>query len=426
MSSNIDPMNLQIILIIGALICSAFFSAMELAFISANRLRIEVLKKNNTFQARILSLFYRKESNMIALLLLGNNVALVVYGIAAAQVLDPWLLAIGIQDQGIILMLQTIISTLLVLITAEFLPKAVVQLNANKALDYGLFPLLIFYLLLFIPTQLIMLLSNGFLRLLGAEREQQRVFSKIDLENYVDELSANLTNEEELVNDMLLLRNALDFSKVKARDCMIPRPEIIAVDIQDSIDEAKELMTAKGLSKLIIYRDDIDNIIGYIHSFDLFQKPNSIKQILKPISFVPTVMSGKELLAKFTNQVGNFAVVTDEYGGTAGIITLEDVIEEIFGEIQDEHDKEALTELNLGDNTFLFSARIDIDYLNENYALGLPESESYDTLAGLILAKLESLPIEGDQIEIDGNKLIVEKMSQRRIETIRLYANSNK
>lgn len=415
----------QILLIICALICSAFFSAMELAYISSNRLRIEVITQKNTFQAKILSIFYRKESNMIALLLLGNNIALVVYGIAAAALLDPWLVQLGLKDHGIILVTQTILSTLLVLITAEFLPKALVQLNPNKSLNYGLLPLFIFYILLYIPTLFILLISNGFLKLFGAQKEQERVFSKIDLENYVDELSAKLTHEEELVNDMLLLRNALDFSNVKARDCMIPRPEIIAVDITDSIEEAKKLMTSKGLSKLIIYRDDIDNIIGYIHSFDLFQKPLSIKQILKPISFVPTVMSGKELLAKFTNQVGNFAVVTDEYGGTAGIITLEDVIEEIFGEIQDEHDKEALTEESVSENEYLFSARIDIDYLNEQYGFQLPESESYDTLAGFILAKLERLPVVGDSIYHEPYQLVVEKMSQRKIETIRLYVTTN-
>jgi len=398
---------------------------MELAYISANRLRIEVVKKNNTFQAKILNLFYRKESNMIALLLLGNNVALVVYGIAAGAQLSPVLAQMGVQDQGLLLVLQTILSTLLVLITAEFLPKALVQLNPNKALDLGLYPLLILYVLLFLPTQMIVLISTGFLKLMGVEKEEQRVFSKVDLENYVDELSANLTDEEELGNDMLLLRNALDFSKVKARDCMIPRPEIIAVDIQDPIADAKALMTTKGLSKLIIYRDDIDNIIGYIHSFDLFKRPASIKQILKPISFVPTVMSGKELLEKFTNQVGNFAVVTDEYGGTAGIITLEDVIEEIFGEIQDEHDKEALTEQQISENEYLFSARIDIDYLNETYGFGLAESDSYDTLAGLILAQLERLPAEGDEVQVNAYKLIVEKMSERRIETIRFYHVDN-
>lgn len=418
-------MELNYVLIICSLICSAFFSAMELAYISANRLRIEVVKKNNTFQAKILNLFYRKESNMIALLLLGNNVALVVYGIAAGTQLSPVLTQLGVQDQGLLLVLQTVISTLLVLITAEFLPKALVQLNPNKALDLGLYALLILYVLLYLPTQMIVLISTGFLKLIGVEKEEQRVFSKVDLENYVDELSANLTDEEELGNDMLLLRNALDFSKVKARDCMIPRPEIIAVDIQDPIADAKALMTTKGLSKLIIYRDDIDNIIGYIHSFDLFKRPASIKQILKPISFVPTVMSGKELLEKFTNQVGNFAVVTDEYGGTAGIITLEDVIEEIFGEIQDEHDKEALTEQQISPTEFLFSARIDIDYLNETYGFNLTESDSYDTLAGLILAQLERLPAEGDEVQVNQYKLIIEKMSERRIETIRFYHVDN-
>lgn len=418
-------MELNLLLIIASLICSAFFSAMELAYISANRLRIEVIKKNNTFQAKILHLFYRKESNMIALLLLGNNVALVVYGLAAGAELSPFLQQLGVQDQGLIMVLQTVLSTLLVLITAEFLPKALVQLNPNRALDLGLYILWILYILLYLPTQLIVLISNGFLKLFGAQKEEQRVFTKVDLENYVDELSAKLSDEEELGNDMVILRNALDFSNVKARDCMIPRPEIIAVDIQDPIEEAQALMTSKGLSKLIIYRDDIDNIIGYIHSFDLFKQPPSIKQILKPISFVPTVISGKELLKKFTNQAGNFAVVTDEYGGTAGIITLEDVIEEIFGEIEDEHDKEALTEQEVAAGEFLFSARITIDYLNENYSFQLPESESYETLAGLILAELERLPSEGDIVELSAVKLLVEKMSERKIETIRLYVRQD-
>lgn len=418
-------MELNLLLIIASLICSAFFSAMELAYISANRLRIEVIKKNNTFQAKILHLFYRKESNMIALLLLGNNVALVVYGLAAGAELSPFLQQMGVQDQGLIMVLQTVLSTLLVLITAEFLPKALVQLNPNRALDLGLYILWILYILLYLPTQLIVLMSNGFLKLFGAQKEEQRVFTKVDLENYVDELSAKLSDEEELGNDMVILRNALDFSNVKARDCMIPRPEIIAVDIQDPIEEAQALMTSKGLSKLIIYRDDIDNIIGYIHSFDLFKQPASIKQILKPISFVPTVISGKELLKKFTNQAGNFAVVTDEYGGTAGIITLEDVIEEIFGEIEDEHDKEALTEQEVAAGEFLFSARITIDYLNENYSFQLPESESYETLAGLILAELERLPSEGDIVELSAVKLLVEKMSERKIETIRLYVKQD-
>jgi CBS domain containing-hemolysin-like protein len=413
------------ILIIGSLLCSAFFSAMELAYISANRLRVEVLRNQQNFQGKILALFYRKESNMIAFLLLGNNVALVLYGIAAGDILNPIIANFGIQDQGIILVIQTILSTLIVLITAEFLPKALVQLNPNRALDLGLLPMALLYVLLYLPTQFIMLISSGFLKLMGSEKDHnKRVFSKVDLENYVDELSANLSDEEEFGNDMLLLRNALDFSNLKARDCMIPRPEIIALDINDSIHEAKKLMISKGLSKLIIYRDDIDNIIGYIHSFDLFKQPASIKQIIKPISFVPTVVTGKELLEKFTNQASNFAVVTDEYGGTAGIITLEDVIEEIFGEIEDEHDKEALTEVQISENEYLFSARIDIDYLNEAYGFGFEESEAYDTLAGLIIEHLERLPAEGDRIQIGACTLVVEKVSERKIETVRLLNES--
>lgn len=418
-------MDLNYALIISSLICSAFFSGMELAYISANRLRIEVVKKKNSLQAKTLHLLYRKESNMIALLLLGNNIALVVYGLAAGAELSPIIESIGIKDQGLVLILQTIISTFLVLITAEFLPKAIVQLNPNKALDIGLYALLFLYVLLYIPTQLIVLISNGFLKLFGVQKEEERVFSKIDLENYVDELSANLNEEQELVNDMILIRNALDFSNVKARDCMIPRPEIIAVDIQSSIEEAKALMTNKGLSKLIIFRDDIDNIIGYIHSFDLFKQPLSIKQILKPISFVPTVMSGKDLLKKFTNQAGNFAVVSDEYGGTAGIITLEDVIEEIFGEIEDEHDKEALIEHQVSSSEYLFSARIQIDHLNENYGFNLPVSESYDTLAGLLLDKLERLPLEGDEVVLNELLFKIEKMSERKIETIRICVKND-
>ncbi|MEN9699410.1 MAG: hypothetical protein RLZZ301_608 [Bacteroidota bacterium] len=415
-------MSSQLLLIFGSLLFSAFTSAMELAYLSANRLRIEVLRKNKGIQSKVLSIFYRKESNMIALLLLGNNVALVVYGIAAGAVLNEGFMQLGLRDEVVLLILQTITSTLIVLVTAEFLPKALVQLNPNRALDIGMYPMLLLYIILFIPTQFILFLSAIFLRLMGsAQEESQRVFSKVDLADYVDELSAKLTDEEELGNDMQILRNALDFSNVKARDCMIPRPEIIALDIDDSIEEARELLIKKGLSKLIIYRGDIDNIIGYIHSFDLFHQPSSIKQILKPISFVPTVITGKELLEKFTKQAGNFAVVTDEYGGTAGIITLEDVIEEIFGEIQDEHDKEALLQEQISADEYVFSARLDIETLNANFGFELEESEAYDTLAGLILEELERLPVAGDEVQVGTYRLVVEKMSERRIETVRFF-----
>jgi CBS domain containing-hemolysin-like protein len=356
---------------------------------------------------------------------MGNNIALVMYGIASARVLNHFFMGLGISDEVLLLVLQTVASTIIVLVTAEFLPKALVQLNPNRFLDVTLAPMLVLYILLYLPTQLVLFFSYIILKLFGSNQEQSaRVFSKVDLEHYVDELSARIKDEEEFSNEMLILRNALDFSNIKARDCMIPRTEIIGVEIEDDIEEVKELLISKGLSKLIVYRDDIDNIIGYVHSFDLFSKPKSIKQILKPISFVPTVISGKDLLEKFTKQAGSFAVVTDEYGGTAGIITLEDVIEEIFGEIEDEHDKEIWLEEKVSDTEFLFSARIDIDYLNETFKLSLEESEEYDTLAGLIIHHIESIPTQGDSVQLEKYRLVVEEVSDRKIETVRLFIES--
>lgn len=418
-------MSVDLIIILISILASAFFSAMELAFLSSNRLRIEVMKKNRSLKSRIIGLFFHRESTMIASLLMGNNIALVMYGIAAARVLNQFFMGLGISDEVLLLVLQTVASTIIVLVTAEFLPKALVQLNPNRFLDVTLAPMLVLYILLYLPTQFVLFFSYIILKLFGSSQEQSaRVFSKVDLEHYVDELSARIKDEEEFSNEMLILRNALDFTNIKARDCMIPRTEIIGVEIEDDIEEVKQLLISKGLSKLIVYRDDIDNIIGYVHSFDLFSKPKSIKQILKPISFVPTVISGKELLEKFTKQAGSFAVVTDEYGGTAGIITLEDVIEEIFGEIEDEHDKEIWLEEKVSDLEFLFSARIDIDYLNETFKLSLEESEEYDTLAGLIIHHIESIPTQGDSVQLEKYRLVVEEVSDRKIETVRLFIES--
>ncbi|NBR13679.1 MAG: HlyC/CorC family transporter [Flavobacteriales bacterium] len=408
------------IFVFASLLFSAFFAGMELAYLASNRLKIEVQIKQKTIQGKVLSILYRKDSRMIAMLLLGNNIALVVYGISAANILDPILAGYGIGDNtGLVI--QTILSTLLVLITAEFLPKAIVQINPNTFLNFGSFALLFVFWILYIPTQIIMLFSNLVLRIFGIKHENSdKVFSKVDLEHYVDDLSSRIKAEEDFSNDMLILRNALDFSKVKARDCMIPRTEIIAVDIDDELEVVRNLFISKGLSKIIVYRDTIDNVIGYVHSYDLFTQPNSIKQVLKPISFVPTVMSGKELLEKFTKQAGNLAVVTDEYGGTAGIITLEDVIEEIFGEIEDEHDKEDWLEQKISEKEFLFTARIDIDYLIETYNLKLEESNEYETLAGLIIFHLAKIPEQNARLKLDQYTFIIEEVSDRKIEKVRL------
>ena len=275
------------------------------------------------------------------------------------------------------------------------------------------------------PTHIILAISWVVLKAFGYDQKtNQKVFSKVDLEHFVDDISERMDSEEVSSEDMNLLKNALDFSNVKARDCMIPRTEIIAVDIDDSLDTVMQLFIAKGLSKVIIYRDSIDNIIGYVHSYDLFKSPQSIKQILLPIHFVPSVTTGEELLSKFTEQSGNIAIVSDEYGGTAGMVTLEDVIEEIFGEIEDEHDKDDLVEEKVSETHFRFSARVEIDYLNEQYQLNIPESEDYETLGGLILFELANIPEKNSKLKMDGFSFVVEEVTDRRIEIVSVYLKS--
>jgi len=414
-------MNFDYLLVFLALLLSAFFSGMELAYLASNRLKIEVQIKQNTFQGKVLSILYKKDSTLLAILLLGNNIALVVYGISAASILNPVILDWGIANNASVLILQTLISTLLVLVTAEFIPKAIVQINPNNFLNIGSLILLLIFWILYLPTQVILILSNLILKLFGIQNQNSdKVFSKVDLEHYVDDLSSRIKSEQEFSNEMLILRNALDFSNVKARDCMIPRTEIIAVEIDEELEVVRTIFISKGLSKIIVYRDSIDNIIGYVHSYDLFTRPQSIKQVLKPISFVPTVITGKELLEKFTKQAGSLAVVTDEYGGTAGIITLEDVIEEIFGEIEDEHDNEDWLEERINDKEFLFSARVDIDYLIETYNLELEESNEYETLAGLMIFHLEKIPDQNTTLRLGNYKFIIEEVSDRKIEKVRL------
>ena len=414
--------NLYIILFILSLIGSAFFSGMEQAYLSSNRLRIEVERTRGSLRGRINAIFYRNQSTMIAMMLLGNNISLVVYGITFGHLLigesnELW----GIKSEILILSIQTILSTLLVLIGAEFFPKAIASINPNRFLNLGTYPLLLVYVILYLPTQFILFLSLLLLKATGSKmKSSEKVFSKIDLEHYVEDLNSRISPEQELKHEMTILQNALEFNNVKARDCMIPRTEIIAVDVTESVESTLSLFQQKGLSKIVIYRNSIDNIIGYVHSFDFFSNPNSITQILKPIGFVPGVLSGKELLETFSKQTGNIAVVTDEYGGTAGIITIEDVIEEIFGDIEDEHDKEDWLEEQISDSEYIFSARVDIDYINENYPISLPESEEYDTLGGLITYRLERIPTKNTALELSNDiRIVIEEVSERRIEKVR-------
>ncbi|MDG0974324.1 MAG: hemolysin family protein [Crocinitomicaceae bacterium] len=410
----------SILVIISALVASAFFSGAEIAFVSSNKLKIELDKNKGLLSGKILSKFVEKDSRFIATMLLGNNIALVVYGIYMAKLVEPWLNQF-IDSDGLILLSQTVFSTLLILVTAEFLPKATFQINPNRALQLLSAPLWLVYKILFPLTLFTLLLSNTVLRLFRVDiANSKAVFSKVDLDDYVKDLSERMEDENELDNEMEILQNALAFSNIKARDCMIPRTDIVALSIEDDIEELKRQFIDTGLSKIIIYRDTIDNIIGYVHSFELFKNPARIKEILIPISFVPETIPGKELLELFTKQHGNIAVVVDEFGGTSGLVTIEDVIEEIFGDIEDEHDKDALLEEKINEFKYLFSARQDIDYLNEEYELELEESTEYETLGGLILHHTESIPEPGTVVQLEKYTLTIREVSDRRIEVIEL------
>lgn len=415
-------MEVPLIGIIITLIFSAFFSGMEIAYISSNRLKIELDKSKGTITSKILTRFYKKESEFIAMLLLGNNVALVFFGIYAAMLLEPMIQqSWGINDEALIVLIQTILSTILVLITAEFLPKAFVQINPNGFLRYASYPMFFIYSLLYLPTQVIVALSGLILNLLNVDQKNtEKVFSKVDLEDYVQDMNDRMKDEQDFGNEIQILQNALDFDTVKARDCMVPRIEIEAVELNDGIQHLKERFIETGYSKILVYRENIDNVIGYVHSFEIFKNPDSIKQILLPIAFVPGAKSGMQLLQLFSENSGNIAVVVDEYGGTAGVVTIEDVIEEIFGEIEDEHDVEGVLEEEIGEDEYRFSARQEIDYLNTEYGLGLEESEEYETLGGFIIHHLEAIPDAGTKLEIHGVVFEIEEVSHHRIDTIRV------
>ena len=414
-------MDIPIIGIIISLVVSAFFSGLEIAYISSNRLKVELDRTKGTISGKLMGHFYKKESEFIAMLLLGNNVALVFFGLFSAVLLDPVIHSWGISDEALTLLLQTVLSTLVVLIVAEFLPKAFVQINPNVFLKYASFPMAVIYGALYLPTQVIVAFSNGFLKLLKVDNDNsKKVFSKVDLEDYVQDMNNRIQEEEDFGNEIQILQNALDFDSVKARDCMIPRIELEAVDLEESIEKLRERFVQTGYSKILVYRDNIDNIIGYVHSFEMFKNPESIKQILLPIAFVPEASSGMQLLELFTKNSGNIAVVVDEYGGTAGVVTIEDVIEEIFGEIEDEHDVEDLLEEHLAEDEYRFSARLEIDYLNSTYELNLEESEEYETLGGYIIHHLENIPQAGEVLEAGDWIFRIEQVSHNRIETIHL------
>lgn len=417
--------NYLFISIVVALLFSAFFSGMEIAFVSSNKLKIELDSKQGFLPAKIYSHFLKFPSRYIGTMLVGNNIALVVYGILMAKLLEPPIREY-ISDTGLwVLLIQTIISTLFVLITAEFLPKALFRINPNRTLIIFSFPVIIAYVFLFPIVMIVTAISELFLKKVFKIDfdDDQVAFGKIDLDHYITEYGSAGKKEDELDHEVQIFKNALDFSNIKARECMIPRTEIVALEVNDHIDELQEKFIETGLSKILIYRDSIDNVIGYTHVQELFKKPKKIKSILIPVIIVPESMPANEVLTTFINNRKSIAVVVDEFGGTSGLLTIEDVIEEIFGEIEDEHDTEELLEKKVSENEFLFSARIEIDYINEKYKLGLPESEEYETLAGLIIDIHESIPSENEHILLFPYEFVVKKVSEKRIDLVEVNIN---
>jgi putative hemolysin len=416
------------LIIILSLIASAFSSGMEIAFITANKLKIELDKKQGVFASGIIGHFTSHPKMFIATMLVGNNVALVVYGLYMGEVIEHSLLAwfpalsAYLGNFGVVFT-QTIISTIIVLVFAEFIPKAIFSLNPNKWLNVFAVPMAIWYVVLYIFAWIVTAFSDIFLKVfLKKEIKAEEVqFGSIDLDNYLQQATGNIDHSKDIDHEIQIFQNALDFSSVKARDCLVPRNEIVAIDITSGVDALRKLFIQTRLSKILVYRENIDHIIGYVHSFELFKKPEHIQHVLRPVSIIPEPMTANEILALFIKQKKNVAVVVDEYGGTAGVITMEDIVEEIFGEIEDEHDKEETTEKVIGDKEFEFSARLEIDYLNEKYGFNLPaDDEQYDTLGGLILFLFGDIPEEQEIILHENFKFIPIRVSETKIELVKV------
>ncbi|MAZ36241.1 MAG: hemolysin [Crocinitomicaceae bacterium] len=409
------------LIVIITLLFSAFFSGMEIAFVSSNKLKIELEKKRGIISARVFSFFLKNQGSFISTMLVGNNIALVIYGIFIALILEPPL-AVFISSSFIVFLLQTIISTLLILVTAEFLPKVLFRIDPNKTLSFFALPTVLFYIILFPLVRIITIYSNWILRVIMKQDigELEVSFGKVDLDHFVKEATDSMHNKEEIENEVQIFQNALDFSELRVRECMIPRTEVIALEENESIEVLKKTLTETGLSKILIYREDIDNIIGYVHSFELLKKPKTIKNILLPVSLIPEAMSANEAMSILIKNKRSIAVVLDEFGGTAGILSTEDIIEELVGEIEDEHDKEEYTENVINDEHYQFSARLEIDYLNENYNLTLPSSEEYETLGGLIINASGSIPEKGEVINIAPYKFEILIVEENKIDLIDL------
>ena len=412
----INTIEIQIALIVVCLFFSAFFSGLEIAYISRNKLNFEIKSKSKSVFGKIFALFNRNNSEFIATLLIGNNLSLVMYGLVMAQLLEPMLSFIN--NDISILIIQTLVSTVIVLITAEYIPKSIFLINPDKLLITFSIPLLIIYLILNPVVKVVMIFSKWFIiKILNQDYSDEKVVFKLtDLNDYIKRVVVN-DKEIQSKNVTEFFNNALALKTVKVRDCMIPRTEIISIDERDSILELKNIIDESGFSKIIIYKSSIDHIIGYCHGLSLFNNPKTIKEIIRPITFINETNLANEVLFKFMSEQINIAVVIDEYGGTSGILTLEDIIEEIFGEIIDEFDDDVLLENKVNNNAYNFSARLEIEYLNSKYNFKIPVGD-YDTLGGFILDYNKNLPKKGEIIKFDNYSIKILSMNDNRIDSV--------
>ena len=423
-------MSIYVIIIIASLILSAFFSGMEIAYISSNKIHIEIEKKQEGVLSRVLTKLTAKPSKFIATMLIGNNIALVIYGFFMGDLLVEWFKTMVPTSYGILdlmftdfsLLTQTIISTLLILITAEFLPKVFFQIYSNTLLKALAIPAYLFYVLFGFVSDFVIWISDFVLKqFFKTEGDQiQLAFTKVELGNYISEQMESVEEHDEVDSEIQIFQNALEFSEVKAREVMVPRTEITAVEINESIKTLSALFTETGFTKILVYKETIDDILGYVHSFELFKKPKNIKAMMLPVEFVPETVLIKDVLNVLIKKRKSIAVVLDEYGGTSGVMTVEDIVEELFGEIEDEHDTIDLIEERLETDTYKFSARLEVDYLNETYKLNLPESENYETLGGLIVNHVEEIPQPNEIVKIDLFQFTILEATNTKIDMVEL------
>ncbi|WP_282041276.1 hemolysin family protein [Winogradskyella flava] len=422
-------MTVDIVIIVTMLLLSAFFSGMEIAYVSSNKIHIELEKKQDDFFGRILTRLTAKPSKYIATMLIGNNIALVIYGLKMGDVLIRWFQAITTENvfftslfTDFQLLTQTVISTLVILITAEFLPKVFFQIYANTLMKVLALPTYIFYIVFNWISDFVLWISDAILKnVFKAKGEDVALaMTKVELGNYISEQMESVEDHDDVDSEIQIFQNALEFSDVKAREVMVPRTEITAVDISESIENLRQLFIDTGRTKIIVYKNNVDDILGYVHAFELFKKPKNIRSIIIPVSFVPETILIKDVLNILTKKRQSIAIVIDEYGGTSGIMTVEDIIEELFGEIEDEHDTLEMIEEQVGENTYRFSARLEVDYINETYKLNLPESETYETLGGLIVNETEGIPEENEDVMVAQFKFTIEEVSSTKIDVVLL------